>query len=445
MATQENKEPSQRRVSIYPLLTINFVGTLGFSVVLPFLVFLVTRWGGNALIYGIMGATYSAFQLVGAPILGRWSDVFGRRRILLLSQIGTLLSWVLFLIAMYLPVTPIYAAVGGPLGTFTLSLPLLVLFLARALDGATGGNVSVANAYLADVTEEQDRTAAFGKMAVSGNLGFVVGPALAGFLGGTNWGEVAPITAALAISVVATVIIAFALPESRPCIVDTSPDGSHRLFGQEQKDCYEARKDENPTVRMILSLPHVGFTLSLQFLVWLAFNFFYISFPVHAVRVLEWTVRDTGIFFSVMAGLMVLVQGPILGWASRRWSSGGLVSFGSMVLVPGFALFTQSGLVAIYAAAILLALGNGLMWPSLTAYLSTRAGDEYQGAVQGFAGSAAAVASILGLVVGGLLYDRLGGTLTFSTAAVIIFIVCLFSFRCRVQIPKEPSVASTSE
>jgi len=90
-------------ISLYPILAVNFVGTLGYSIILPFLVFLVTRLGGNALIYGIMGATYPAFQLVGAPILGRWSDLYGRRKILLLSQTGTLASWFIFLLALFSP------------------------------------------------------------------------------------------------------------------------------------------------------------------------------------------------------------------------------------------------------------------------------------------------------------------------------------------------------
>ena len=181
--TEQTTKPAGP-VSLFPILSINFVGTLGFSIVLPFLVFLVTRWGGNAVVYGIMGATYSVFQLIGAPVLGRWSDLYGRRRILLASHLGTLFSWLLFLVALYLPVVALWHVESSILGTFTVTLPLLVLFVARALDGATGGNISVANAYLADITPETDRSRNFGRMAVSSNLGFVFGPALAGILAG---------------------------------------------------------------------------------------------------------------------------------------------------------------------------------------------------------------------------------------------------------------------
>src|SRR5262249_58323566 len=130
------------RSSIFPILSVNFVGTLGFSIVLPSLVFLVTRFGGNDLVYGFVGATYSFFQLIGAPILGRWSDRYGRRRILLLSAAGTLVSWVVFLAAIGFPRRPL-ASVDSPLlGAFTLTLPLVMLFVARALAGLTGGDVS---------------------------------------------------------------------------------------------------------------------------------------------------------------------------------------------------------------------------------------------------------------------------------------------------------------
>ena len=115
--------------SILPILAVHFVGTMGFSIVLPFLVFLIARWGGNALIYGMVGATYSVFQLVGAPILGRWSDRYGRRRILLLSQAGTLVSWLVFLVAFALPAHPLLTVDTPMLGAFALTLPLVIVFV----------------------------------------------------------------------------------------------------------------------------------------------------------------------------------------------------------------------------------------------------------------------------------------------------------------------------
>ena len=148
--------------SIGPILLVNFIGTLGYSIILPFLIILVLDFGGNELIYGAIGATYSFFQLIGAPILGKWSDRFGRKKILLLSQAGTFLAWLLFVIALSIPMTTLTRVDSTLTGTFILTIPLLVLFGARALDGLTGGNVSVANAYLADVSTENNRKGNFG-------------------------------------------------------------------------------------------------------------------------------------------------------------------------------------------------------------------------------------------------------------------------------------------
>jgi MFS family permease len=137
------------------------------------------------MIYGIMGAVYPAFQLIGAPILGRWSDIYGRKKILFLSQAGTVIGWAIFVIALFAPVTALTGINSTLLGIFTLTVPMLLLFLSRAVDGITGGNISIANAYLADITNEKERNKNFGKMSVSSNLGFIAGPALAGLLGAT--------------------------------------------------------------------------------------------------------------------------------------------------------------------------------------------------------------------------------------------------------------------
>jgi len=411
-------------MSLLPILSINFVGTLGFSIVLPFLVFLVTKWGGNAVIYGLMGATYSAFQLIGAPILGRWSDRYGRRKILLVSQLGTLISWMIFLTAFFLPVSTVSDVDSKLFGQFTLTIPLIVLFIARAADGITGGNVSVANAYLADITDEAHRSKNFGRMAISGNLGFMLGPALAGLLAATVYGELLPVIAALVISLIATLIIAFGLKESSPCQLTRDPERQsvRKVFGQEHKECYRIKGSDQTPIREILKLHHMPALLSVYFLVMLGFSFFYIAFPIHAVRGLQWTVTGTGTFFAVLSLLMVLVQGPVLAQASRKLSDPQLVIGGSLILSFGFALLVGSSTAMIYAGAALIALGNGLMWPSVMAVLSKFAGDRYQGVVQGFASSVGAVASIFGLILGGLLYNWIGARV-FVVSAVTIFAV----------------------
>ncbi|MFQ6005304.1 MAG: MFS transporter [Woeseia sp.] len=408
-------------MSLLPILSVNFVGTLGFSIVLPFLVFLVTKWGGNAFVYGLMGATYSAFQLIGAPILGRWSDRYGRKKILLLSQLGTLVSWLVFLSAFFLPVYSIGQVDSSAIGQFTLTLPLVIVFIARAVDGITGGNVSVANAYLADISDEQDRSRNFGQMALSGNLGFVLGPALAGLLGATVYGEILPVIAAMLISFAATMTIALALKEYDPCAITRLPEprSLRKTFGQEHRECFEIRAEEQASFGDILKMTNVAALLVVYFLVMLGFSFFYIGFPVHAVRGLGWSVTDAGTFFAFLSLLMVVVQGPVLARASRELSDKTLAMGGTIVLTAGFVCLIREEIFVIYLAAALIALGNGLMWPSVMAMLSRVAGDRHQGAVQGAGGSIGAVASIVGLIAGGLLYNWLGAYV-FITAALVV-------------------------
>ncbi|MDA4848373.1 MFS transporter [Hoeflea poritis] len=427
MAQDHASAPATGLGPLLPILSINFVGTLGFSIVLPFLVFLVADWGGNALVFGILASTYSAFQLIGAPILGRWSDSIGRRKVLLVSQLGTLISWVIFLAAFLLPADALLSVDSALLGQFTLTLPLLVLFVARAADGLTGGNVSVANAYLADITDDSHRTENFGRMAVSTNAGFILGPALAGILGATIYGPVLPVIAALLISALATLMILFGLRESRPNLLDAKPgiNNACKVFGQETKECYELKGCDETSNASILKLPHMPAMLAVNFLVMLGFSFFYVAFPTHAALGLDWSVTDAGTFFAVLSLLMVLVQGPVLARLSRTVPEKTLVVGGSLILACGFALLLSSSGIIVYAAGALIALGNGLMWPTFMAMLSRLSGERLQGAVQGLASSMGAAASIAGLIAGGLVYTWAGAwafllsALTIATAAIL--------------------------
>ena len=405
------KSTAGQTQSLFPILLVNFIDTLGFSIVLPFLVVIVLQFGGDEMIYGFMSATYSFFQLIGSPVLGTLSDKYGRKKILLISEIGTFVGWAIFLVALLLHGAGI---TSGP-GMAIISLPLILLFLSRAVDGLTGGNISVANAYLADISTKAKRKSNFGKMAAVANLGLIAGPALAGVLGASSLGSIVPVIVTLVISFIATIVIQLQLKDVRSkqasdssgqAVITTPKQGRFFIFG----------------------LRNVPFMMVLYFLIYLAFNFFYVAFPIYVASQLKWTVLQLGIFFSVLSGLLVLVQGPFLSWISPRVSSALLVISGCILLAGGFALFQFSSTFLIYAGAVLFALGNGVMWPSFLTILSNITNDKYQGAVQGFAGSAGSLASIIGLISGAFIYKWVG-TGVFNIATVLMVLIAALSFK----------------
>jgi MFS family permease len=389
------------------------------------------KFGGDAIVYGLLAATYPAFQLIGSPILGRWSDIFGRKKVLLLSNVGTSVGWILFLLALFLPIENSFSIEIAFIGTFVIIVPLFILFLARAIDGITGGNISVANAYLSDLSSDENRSKNFGKMAISSNLGFILGPALAGILGGTIYGAILPVIAALILSLVTVIVVGFLLRESKPSskeILVPEEGTIRKVFSQECRETYSTVNTTKPRFQDVFKLRHITFLLVLYFLIFLGFNIYYAAFPTHAANDLKWSITQLGIFYAVLSGIMVLVQGPVLRKALKRFSEEKLVIIGSLILGTNFILFVSNNIVSVGGAVVLFAVGNGLMWPSFMSILSRRAGSKLQGAVQGVAGSFGGLASILGLILGGFLYNSIGG-FTFIVSAGVVLVIFIMSFR----------------
>jgi predicted MFS family arabinose efflux permease len=298
------------------------------------------------------------------------------------------------------------------------------------LDGLTGGNISVANAYVADVSTSENRSRNFGRMGVAANFGMVLGPGLASVLGATQYGEALPVLAAAGIALIGVFLIAFGLPESKADVglPDCPRDEPGQVLGAEPRDCVAAAREREATVGTILRQPNVGFMMTLYFTILLSFNFYYVAFPVHAARNLNWDVSQIGIFFAVLSTMIVLVEGPILAQLSKRVSESTLILIGLPILGTNFLLMSSPRIEVLYLAAMFFAVGTGLIWPCVVSMVSKVAPDRFQGAVQGVAGSAGSLASIIGLILGGVAFSAYGVG-TFLLCAGIAYVAFVMAWR----------------
>jgi MFS family permease len=198
----------------------------------------------------------------------------------------------------------------------------------------------------------------------------------------------------------------------------------------EHKECYKIDAPKRIRLKDALKLPHVMYMVFLYFLIFLAFNFYYVSFPVYAAKRLGWSTLQLGVFFSILSGALVLVQGPVLSSLSKKFTSTQLVTAGSILLAAAFPFFRSADLIVLYSGLMLFALGNGIMWPSFLTILSNTADDNYQGTVQGIASSAGSLASIIGLLAGAFTY-KMAGNNTFLLVSALMLCITAASFKLK--------------
>jgi len=411
------------------LYVIGFLSSLGFSIVLPFLVFLVTRFGGNAFALGAMGAAFWAAQFVGSSWLGPLSDRIGRKRVLVRSQLGALAAWAVFLVAVYVPRIEIADIDTGVTGALTLTVPLILLVVSRVTDGLFNGSVSVANAYMADATTGHARKVGFARLGVANNLGFVLGPVIAGFLARSDAGMVAVVGLALVLSGCAAALARFRLPDAPPhpaTPIDVAQAGgvtAHKMLGG---GCAESVKRPRSRLRVVLGVPELRPLLALYFLVFLGFSIFTAALPIHAAVDLGWSSGDLGILFTALALSLVVTESVVLPVLARHTRDAMLGAIGSALVMIGYvAMATRFGW-ALYAGVVLYGIGNGLSWPSYLALLARSGPSNLQGTIQGIGGSAGAVASIVGTLTSGILFEAIGAATLYVSAAALAATTLLF-------------------
>lgn len=274
------------------LLIIFFVvlvDMLSFSIVLPLLPYLADEFGATAFQIGLLGAIYPMFQFIGAPVLGRLSDRIGRKPVLVLSIAGTVIGFVVLATAN----------------------SLWILFISRALDGLTGGNVSVAQAYISDVTEPEERGKALGMIGAAFGLGFILGPITGGILSGISYSAPAWLGALLAAANM--VLVARFLPES--------------LTAEDKVRLADRRRPRFSVDGLLEALHHrrVGPLLSIRFLIGVSFGIFESGFALWAIAALALPARTTSFVLAYVGVLSVFMQAFLIGRLTKRWSDDGLL------------------------------------------------------------------------------------------------------------------------
>lgn len=428
---------------IFPVLLVNFLGALGYGIVIPILIFIVIKMGGNAFVFGILGSVYPLFQFFGSPILGRLSDKIGRKKVFIITQIGSLICWSLIVVAFLIPTVNLWSQDSSVTGAYTMTLGLLLVFIARILDGFTGGNISVANAYLSDISTDEDRSANFGKMASAASVGFIIGPAAAGFLASTALEEMLPVIVAGIVAFISIIVINRKLVESNPDIVDTAGFSLKTIktfFQTEHKDCY-SNKEKNQSIEdsvsfsSLLRLEGIPVLFSVYFLTFLAFSFFYTGLPIYANGTLNWSPSELGLLYTYLSFVMIIAQGPILSYINKRLSDNYILVIGSVLLASGFIVVNTSSIIMLVLGITLISLGNGLMWPTFMADLSKVGTKNLKGAIQGYGTSMGSIAQTLGLIFGGILFQYIDSGLFIISGVIFVVITIVLVVKNKAQTP----------
>jgi MFS transporter, DHA1 family, tetracycline resistance protein len=370
-------------------LTI-FVNLVGFGIIIPLLPFYAETFGASPLTIGLLFAVFSLCQLAAAPALGDLSDRYGRRPVLVFSLAGTVVSFVML----------------------ALAHSVAMLFAARIVDGLSGGNISTARAYVADVTAPQDRARAYGFIGAAFGLGFIFGPALGGALAHVSY--TAPIWAAAALTLVATAMAWLWLPET----VHRARAGGGNPFRY---------------VPGMLRRPLVRRALAIDFLYWLSFAIFQTTFALFAARRFGFDAPKTGYFLAAFGVLGAFIQGGLIRPIVRRFGDRPTFLLGLAFGAAGLLACTVAHSVMAFALALIpLAVGIGFGHPTVASLVSLIAGADEQGRIQGAASAVESLGRTIGPVWGNASLEHLNDSTPYLSAAVVLAITLLLSIRLPV-------------
>jgi DHA1 family tetracycline resistance protein-like MFS transporter len=388
---------------LFTIFVIVFVDLLGFSLILPLLPYYAETFGATPAITGLLVASYALAQLIGAPILGRLSDRIGRRPVLLISILGTFLGFLLLGFARV----------------------LWVLFVARIIDGLTGGNISVAQAYITDVSDNKNRAKALGLIGAAFGLGFIIGPAVGGLL--SNWGYSVPAFVAAALSFVNLTAVFFFLPElltpTKRAMLAQRPRTAF-TFGA----LWEA-----------LNRPRVGPLLHTRLFFALASATFQTVFTLYAQYRLGLNARTTGFVLAYVGVLAVLVQGGAIGWLTAHFDDSRLILLATTVMTLSLLAWAFApNLLILLVVLAPLSFATGILNTVINSAITKSVYPEEVGGTLGLSASIESLSRVIAPSAGGFVLQNLGTWAPGVFSGLIMLWVVTFVWRRLIVNPDPP-------
>lgn len=390
--TQQQQPPPGALLAIFLIVLADL---LGFSVIIPLLPFYIRMYATSDFLVGLLFSIYSACQLIAAPVLGLISDRHGRRPVLILSQIGSVIGFVLL-------------GVATQGNWFTPAMGLALVYISRVIDGLSGGNISTAQAYISDVTTPQTRSRGMGVIGAAFGIGFTIGPAIGGVLGKYNVSY--PAYAAAMFSAVAALQTYLRLPESR---VHKESEAEMWLHPSRFKPIVS----NSPLAQMLL----------ISFISMCAFVMFETVFAIFMNDTFGWGPGKVGWVFALAGLVIAIVQGGLIGRLSRKLGEWPLVITGPLLVTTAMLVLHEVGArqVAglIFVAVVLNATGRSLQTPTLSALISHTAPERQQGATFGLFHMLSSLSRVIGPTIAAAVYTKhhtapfiLAGAITFAAA-----------------------------
>jgi DHA1 family tetracycline resistance protein-like MFS transporter len=382
----KESKPSKLGVSpIFVIVMTTFIDMIGFGMVIPLLPFHPATVEAGALALGVLIGSFALMQFIFSPLLGRLSDKVGRKPILLLSIFSSILSFILFALAN--------------------SFPMLLL---SRITAGMATEAAVAQAYIADITAKKDRATGMGKVAAAHGAGFIIGPAIGGFL--SIYGFSVSGFAAAALNGINLLFAFLFLPESNhPTSTVQMSANSH--------DGYWHR------LATALKKPLIGAVFTILFIITLAFSAIPVIVPLLGIAFFGFGEVEMSYFFMYIGVVQIVLQGILIGRLTKRWGDENLIILGSLLMMLGvFIMPLTPNIVVFLSSLTMFSSGIGTLNTVLLSFISKRTDADEQGGMLGVAQSVGSIARVPGPLIGGFIAEFAGLNIAFFISAALLMI-----------------------